>query len=177
MRRAPRVLTVLLAALPIPAPAQAPSEYLLKLDLVAKICRFTEWPSQSPTRNLYRPFVLGIIGRSPFGDDLDRFYLKQSIKGKAVQIRYCRTFDDLDGCDLVFVCASEKDRLGSILGHLRQKPILTVSDTPGFAQAGVMVNFTKDRGRLGLEVNAATAREGGIQFTSGLLQFARVVAS
>ena len=156
---------------------QAPSEYLSKLDLMAKICRFTEWPAQSPTRDLNRPFVLGIIGRSPFGDDLDQFYLKQSIKGKAVQIRYCRTPDDLESCDLLFICASEKDRLGSILGRTRQKPVLTISDTPGFAQAGVMVNFTKEGGRLGLELNAATAKEGGIRFASGLLQFARVVAS
>jgi hypothetical protein len=156
---------------------QAPSEYLSKLDLIAKICRFTEWPAQSSTRNPYRPFVFGIIGRSPFGDVLDQFYLKQAIKGKEVQIRYCRTPDDLESCDLLFICASEKDRLGSILGRTRQKPVLTVSDTPGFAQAGVMVNFTKEGGRLGLELNAATAKEGGIRFASGLLQFARVVAS
>jgi hypothetical protein len=177
MRPSWNIVALLLATTPVVAPAQAPSEYLIKLDLVAKICRFTEWPAQSPTRNLYRPFVFGILGRSPFGDDLDRFYLKQSIKSKSVQIRYCRTLDDLESCDLVFICASEKDHLGSILGRTRQKAILTISDTPGFAKAGVMVNFTKEGGRLGLEVNAVAAKEGGIQFASGLLQFAKVVAS
>jgi len=177
MRRLALTLTLLLAPLPAAAVMQAPSEYHVKLDLISKFSRFAEWPAQSSTRNIYRPFVLGIIGRSPFGDELDQFFLKQPLKGKAVQIRYCRTPDDMDACDMLFICASEKDRLALILGHLRQKPILTVGDSPGFAQAGVMVNFVKDGPRLNFEVNAATAKDAGIRFASGFLQIARVVAS
>jgi hypothetical protein len=156
---------------------QASSEYRSKIDLIAKFTRFAEWPTQSAVRNLNKPFVLGVIGRSPFGDELDQRFLKEPLKGKGVQIRYCRTLDDTDSCDLLFICSSEKDRLSSILARIRQKPILTVSDTAGFAQAGVMVNLVHEGSRLGFEINAAAAKEGGIRFASGFLQIARVVAS
>jgi len=177
MRHAFGLPVVLLASLPAAAVMQAPTEYQTKLDLISKFTRFVEWPGQSAVANAQSPFILGVIGRSPFGDELDRYFLKQPLKGKGVQIRYCRTPEDLDTCDLLFICASEKDRLKGILARTRQKPVLTVSDTPGFAQAGVMVNFVKEGGRLNFEINAATAKEGGIRFASGLLQVAHVVAS
>jgi hypothetical protein len=167
----------LLVSTPTVFAISAPSEYQLKLDLLPKFTRFVEWPSQSSVRNPFAPFILGVIGQSPFGDDLDRYFLKQLLKGKSVQVRYCRTLEDLDSCDLVFICASEKDRLKPILARVRQRPILTVSDTPGFAKAGVMVSFLREGSRLAFEVNVATAKETGIQFASSFLQVVRVVAS
>jgi hypothetical protein len=177
MRRWLRTPLCLLASLPATAVPQVPSEYQLKMELIPKFTRFVEWPNQSPVRNPYAPFILGVIGHSPFGDDLDRYFQKQTLKGKGVQIRYCRTLEDLDTCDLVFICASEKDRLKPILARVRQKPILTVSDSPGFAKAGVMVSFLREGNRLAFEVNAATAKEAGIQFGSSFLQVVRIVAS
>ena len=177
MRRLLRYPVALLASLPAVVAMSAPSEYQLKLDLFPKFTRFIEWPGQSSVRNLYAPFTLGVIGQSPFGDDLDRYFLKQLLKGKSVQVRYCRTLEDLDSCDLVFICASEKDRLKPILARVRQRPILTVSDTPGFAKAGVMVSFLREGNRLAFEVNVATAKEAGIQFASNFLQVVHVVAS
>ena len=176
MPRAFGLPLALLASLPAVVVMAAPSEYQLKLDLIPKFTRFVEWPNQSPVRNPDSPFILGVFGHSPFGDDLDRYFLKQPLKSKGVQIRYCRTLDDLDTCDLVFICASEKDRLKPILARVRQKPILTVSDTPGFAKAGVMVSFLREGNRLAFEVNANTAKESGIQFASNFLQVVRIVA-
>jgi hypothetical protein len=177
MRRALSIPVCLLASMPAGAVMQAPSEYQLKMDLIPKFTRFVEWPSQSPVRNSYSPFILGVIGRSPFGDEFERYFLKQTLKGKGVQIRYCRTLEDLDTCDLVFICASEKDRLKPILARVRQKPILTVSDSPGFSKEGVMVCFLREGNRLAFEVNAASAKEAGIQFASSFLQVVRIVAS
>ena len=96
MRRLLRYPVALLASLPAVVAMSAPSEYQLKLDLFPKFTRFIEWPGQSSVRNLYAPFTLGVIGQSPFGDDLDRYFLKQLLKGKSVQVRYCRTLEDLD---------------------------------------------------------------------------------
>jgi hypothetical protein len=177
MRRLFRLPMALLVSLPAAFAISAPSEYQLKLDLLPKFTRFVEWPSQSSVRNPYAPLILGVIGQSPFGDDLERFFHKQLLKGKGVQVRYCRTLEDLDSCDLVFICASEKDRLKPILARVRQRPILTVSDSPGFAKAGVMVCFLREGNRLAFEVNVATAKEAGIQFASNFLQVVRVVAS
>jgi hypothetical protein len=176
MPRLLRFLVTLLASLSAVAVISAPSEYQLKMELIPKFTRFVDWPSQSTVRNPYSPFILGVIGHSPFGDEFDRYFLKQPLKNKGVQVRYCRTLEDLDTCDLLFICASEKDRLKPILSRVRQKPILTVSDTPGFAKSGVMVSFLREGSRLTFEVNATAAKESGLQFASNFLQVVRIVA-
>ena len=102
MRHLLRTPLCLLAFLPVTAVTQVPSEYQLKMELIPKFTRFVEWPSQSSVRNPFAPFILGVIGHSPFGDEFDRYFQKQPLKGKGVQIRYCRTLEDLDTCDLVF---------------------------------------------------------------------------
>jgi len=173
----------LLLALPMPAllagtlASQQATEYQAKVDLLGKLTRFVEWPATSAVRNPRKAFVLGIVGRSPFGDELDQYFLRQLLKGKQVQVRYCRGPADFEGCDLLFICASEKVRLGSILARVQQRPVLTVADTPGFAQAGVMVGLLKEGEKLVFEVNPAAAKEGGFRFGSGFLQIARIVAS
>jgi hypothetical protein len=156
---------------------QPTTEYLAKVELLGKLTRFVEWPPQSAVRDSRKAFVLGIVGRSPFGDELDQYFLRQPIKGKPVQVRYCRVSADFEGCDLLFICASEKARLGSILAHTQQRPVLTVSDTAGFAKAGVMVGLLKEGEKLVFEVSLPAAKEGGIRFAPGFLQIARILAS
>jgi hypothetical protein len=156
--------------------AQPTAEYLAKVELLAKLTRFVEWPPQSVVRDPGKAFVLGIVGRSPFGDELDQFFLRQTLKGKQVQVRYCRAPADVETCDMLFICASEKERLGAILARIRLRPVLTVGDAPGFAQTGVMVVLLKEGDKLTFEVNLPAAKENNIRFASGFLQMAHIVS-
>lgn len=176
MARFPVAALLLALPLGVPCAAQPVSEYAAKVDLLAKFTRFVEWPPDSPVRDPAKAFVLGVVGRSPFGDELDQHFLKQTLKGKPVQIRYCRNPGDVESCDMLFICASEKERLGDLLARVRQRPVLTVADTAGFVHAGVMVGLIKDGGKLTFEVGLPPAKALGIRFSPGFLQIARIVA-
>jgi hypothetical protein len=157
------------------APRQPLPEYAAKVVLLEKLCQFVEWPSAAGAGGAEAPFVLGVVGQNPFGDELDTYFLARRVKGRPVRIRYFRGASDLGDCDLLFVAATERRALGDILARAGQKPTLTVSDGEGFAARGVMVNITRNEARLGFEVNLAAARSASIVISSSLLKIAKVI--
>lgn len=167
------VLALVLAGACGPAArAQAAPEHQAKIVLMDKLTRFVEWP---PGAGRAGAFVLGVLGRTPFGDDLDAYFATRTLKDRPVQVRALRQAADLGECDLLFICASERPRLGAILAQVKGRPVLTVADSEGFAQAGVMVAMVRSGARLGFEVNLAPVREAGLRMAPGFLQLARLV--
>jgi hypothetical protein len=53
--------------------------------------------------------------------------------------------------------------------------VLTVGDTAGFAERGVLINLQRQDSRLGFEINLAQARRSGLRFSSKLLKLGRIV--
>lgn len=165
-----RAVVAALLALPHVAGAQVP-EYEAKSEFLERFTRFIDWPDSTPGDT----FVIGILGRDPFGHYLDALATR-SIKGKPVEVRRLRTASDAGTCcQLLFISSSEADHLARVLSRTAGEPVLTVGDTPGFAEAGVLINLYEDRGRIGFEVNEAAVRRSGLHFNSKLLRLARLV--
>lgn len=162
---------LLLGAAPSVA-AQTTPEYQAKVVLMDKLTRFVDWP---PGAGKGGAFVLAVLGRTPFGDDLDNYFAVRTLKNRPVTVRYLHQIAELGPCDLLFICASEKPRLAAILERLRGRPVLTVADAEGFAGAGVMVGLVRSGARIGFEVNLAPTRESGLRMAPGFLQLATLV--
>jgi hypothetical protein len=157
--------------------AQGPStsEYATKVVLLERLCRFVEWPGTPPIDQDRGPFVLAVVGQSPFGEELDAYFLTHRIKGRPVTVKYFRGPRDLGPCDLLFISSSERGRLPEILTKTAGLPTLTVGDTEGYAARGVLVNIVPDRGHLGFEINLVAARAAGLQLASSFLKVARTL--
>lgn len=152
--------------------AEVTPEYQAKVVLMDKLTRFVDWPQGAEAN---RAFVLAVMGRTPFGDELDSYFAGRTLKGRPVTIRYLHQASEAGDCDLLFICASEKPRLAAILEQLKGRPILTVADAEGFARAGVMVGLVRTGSRIGFEVNLAPTRESGLRMAPGFLQLATLV--
>lgn len=59
-----------------------------------------------------------------------------------------------------------------MLRALGQTPVLTVSDAPGFVQAGGMIGLKLRGGRIGFDINHGAARATGLVLSSQLLKLA-----
>jgi len=147
-------------------------EYQAKVVLMEKITAYVDWPAPPASDH---PFVLGVVGRTPFGDELDTYFLAHSLKGRSVRIRYFSGAENIEPCDLLFICASEKDRLAVVLAKVKGRPILTIGDTPGFAKAGVMMNLVREGTRLAFEVNIASTKASGLRMAASLLNLSKIV--
>jgi len=151
------------------------SEYEMKAIFLERFTRFIEWPEEGRPDSTSETFILGVIGKNPFGSILDEIYSDQKIKNKAVEIRYISNMEEITGCHLLFIARSKKQKLQGILSFINEKPILTVSDTKGFAQKGVHINLYRKKDGTGFEINLSAALRTGFKISHLLLNIAKIV--
>jgi hypothetical protein len=155
--------------------AHAESEYDVKAAYLFKFTKFVEWPS-SAFSNPDAPFVIGIVGRDPFGG-LDRILEGKRTGERALEVRYLSAGDAAGqrACQMIFVNASEEHRLPDILSAIQGRPVLVVGESDGFASAGGMLGFAVRQSHMGVEVNSGAARQARLKISSQLLNIARIV--
>ncbi|MCX5883952.1 MAG: YfiR family protein [Deltaproteobacteria bacterium] len=114
---------------------------------------------------------LGIWGLNQFDDTFDKF------KGKPfdrcfLEISEISESQSLDQFQAVFISISEKAGLQEILARLKPLPVLIIGDSPGYMQAGVMINLIQRDDKLGFEINMKIAKAAGLKISSQLLKLA-----
>lgn len=149
-------------------------ENKLKVAFLLNFAKFTSWPSAVFSEPA-APFHFCVSGEDPFGAALNGLEKKQ-VGGRSIQIdRVANISRAMDQCQLVYLSPSEKNRLGQYLKAAKGKPILMVSDIPGFAKAGGTIELGRDQERLVFTVNNQAAKSSRLQLSSSLLQLAREV--
>jgi hypothetical protein len=170
-RRLVRSIVVLALIAGVARGEQTP-EYQVKAEFVERFTRFIDWPAGTDGHGA---FLIGIIGDNPFNGYLQRMAADRRIKGRAVEIRHLTDPTQVDACQIVFICGSERDRLRKILNRTESKPILTISDSAGFAASGVLINFYMSGETVRFEMNESAIERSGLKVSSRLLKLARLV--
>jgi|SRR5579872_898766 len=165
---------VLVGPNPSHADSDSDREYAVKAAYIYNFARFVDWPADAFPRP-DAPFVIGIVGKDPFGSIIDHAVQGKSINGRPFVVRRLKLDQDLRQCHILFVSASEKDKIGRLLAAVGGAPILTVGETPGFACRGGIVNFRIERGTVRFEINPDTAKRVRLTISSRLLGLARIV--
>jgi hypothetical protein len=150
------------------------SEYAVKGAFLTKFAMFVEWPEKT-FEHKGAPLIIGILGEDPFGPSFEAALAKEAAGGRTFVLKRFKSASEAAGCQILFVGASEKERLPQILDAVRGRPVLTVADHEGFAHRGGMINFIMDGGKVRFEVNAAAVEAGGLKMSAKLLQVARAV--
>lgn len=141
--------------------------------------RFTEWPADAlpPTG----PFVIGIAGSRALEDEIIRLADRQLIRERRLRVVRIKAPRDLDACHVVYfdpsMQAGEEPSLtaAEALPLLRDRPVLTVSESSDFLARGGVINLYRDGGNLRFEISPDTARARGLVLSSRLLALARIV--
>jgi hypothetical protein len=136
--------------------------------------RFVEWPSNA-FQNPAAPFVIGIVGKNPFGLDLARVAWRASADGRAIEIREFRLGDDIRACQILFIGWPNQKLVTQALTSLRGSSVLTVSDASGFVNWGGMIEFSQRGEEVRFAVNDEEIKRAGIKASSNLLKLASQV--
>jgi hypothetical protein len=91
------------------------------------------------------------------------------VQGRTVVVRRYATVRTVRDCHVLFVVEPDRRRMERILEVLSSRPILTVSDLPGFETKG-MITLTRQDHRIGLRINLAATQEAGLHLSSRLLR-------
>jgi hypothetical protein len=147
----------------------------VKAVFIERLCNFVEWPEEANLSDTSWPFVIGIMGRSPATSAIRRIYGSRPILGHPVEVRRIKTTSGIGGCHLLFIAENEKSRLADIIAAVSEEPVLTVSDTPGFCDWGVLLNFRIFNNKVGFEINERAVLDSPLSFSHHLLKTATIV--
>jgi len=156
------------------ARAQVVDEYQLKAAFLYNFAKFVDWPPQafkSPTD----PIVICIVGKNPFGRNLDQAVKGQVVRGRSFIVRQVADLQQLSVCHMVFVAVSERKQLAAIFGEIKTSAVLTVGESENFTAEGGMINFRIEDGNVRLQINAQAAAQQQIHISSKLLGLAQIV--
>lgn len=148
-------------------------EYQLKAEFLERFTRFIEWPITSPVNDGQTSFTICVAGTDPFGPYLKNLAANRRIKAKPILVR--QVSSDFDSCHMLFIAAMDKANALDVVRKTSDRPIVTVADTPGLGEAGVMINFYRRDDKVRFEINALAAERSGLRISSKLLKLARVV--
>jgi YfiR/HmsC-like len=162
---------LLLAGCGLSMAGETGNEYEVKAAFLFKFVSFVEWPKDVPAI----PVGICVLGQDPFGQELERVVKGKSINGRDFLIRRVKTADAAGDCHILFIGASESNRLPQILIRLRGVPVLTVGDLAGFCESGGTINLVVSDNRVQLEINPAAAERARLLVSSRLLSLARIV--
>jgi hypothetical protein len=158
------------------AQAAPTREYQVKAALLFNLGRFVSWlPEACPDTGA--AFVIGVLGEDPFGEALDAVVRGERIQERPAVVERYEDVSEVGRCQILFIGASETERLEEIFAGLAGGNVLTVGEAPTFAERLGVVRLDIVDNRLRLEVNTGAARASNVSISSRLLRLADVVHS
>lgn len=148
-------------------------EYQVKSTFIYKICKFTQWPKPQDANS---PFIISVLGKLPSGEKI-KLLPDITIHKRTVIIRKIRRLSEVKDSAVLFIASSEAHRIDTILDTVGTKPILTVGDTKGFGQKGVIINLYIEKNSVGFEINHEASKKASLQMHSQLFTIGKVVNS
>src|SRR5882762_3080597 len=82
------------------------SEYQVKAAFLYKFATYVRWPPRTGL-DASSPFVICVIGRDPFGRELDAVMQGQNIHGRSIVVRRLTRPEEAARCDLLFIGSSD----------------------------------------------------------------------
>ncbi|MEJ1963083.1 MAG: YfiR family protein [Gammaproteobacteria bacterium] len=170
-----RLPLLLVASLSIGA-SSGLAEYQVKAVFLFNFTQFVEWPPEA-FADAQSPFVIGVLGRDPFGKALDDAVRGEKVNGHSLVVQRYDRVSDLKPCQILFIDQSARTEAGKAIEALGHQRTLTVSDFEADAAREVIIRFLNEDKKIRLRINVDSARDAGLVISSKLLRPSQVVGS
>jgi hypothetical protein len=154
--------------------AQMTGEYRLKALFIYNFAKFVEWPT-SAFANPNEPIKLCIVGRDPFGADLDQAVIGKTISSRELLVKRIPKGAEPVGCQVLFLGAGEGRHARQMLAEFASAPVLTVGDSKNFPDGSLLISFCMEAGKVRFNINLDAAERAHLKISSKLLNLAKSV--
>ncbi len=152
-------------------------EYTLKAVAFEQVSRFIKWPNNSLTDDTNQPFTIVILGDDPFKGKIEKLYSNRNIKNKNVKTIYIDKITDFKSGHVLFISKSEKKEIENVVKYTKEKSVLVVGDTKGYANSGVHLNFLAINNKIKFEINKKEMLNAGFEVSYLLTRVSKIVDS
>jgi YfiR/HmsC-like len=150
------------------------SEYKIKAAYLYYFTTFVDWPSETYART-GETLVIGVLGEDPFGAVLDETLRGKSVNNRRLVARRFASIKEARDSHILFISASERDRLPSILKALEGSAVLTVGDLDQFASRGGQIAFRTEDKKVRFDINVAAVERAHLKISAQLMKLGRIV--
>jgi len=167
------VISVLLAYSLDSVVAQTGSN--IKAAFIEKFTHFIEWPDDALDSAEQSSFQICVVGDDPIINELHTLANLTKIKNRPVKVQKLQTLNTVADCALLYISRYSAYSVSSLVKQMQGKGILTIANSPGYTQQGVMLNFYEDNNQLRFEINHDAAKQSGFLISARLLKVARII--
>lgn len=154
-----------------PAEKSKLGEYQVKAAYLYNFTKFVEWPASAFASKDSR-FVLGVMGKDPFGQALDRTISTNTVNGRGFIIQRIEKEEEAAKCHILFLADPTGEAGAALLARLKGNPVLTVVESDSMPQGAGMVRFHLLDESVKFQVNQPAVAEAGLRASSKLLAVA-----
>ena len=170
----PLLLALLLPLLACGASPGPPTEAQVKAAFILNFLKFVEWPAGTTPTN--SPLTVLIPSHLPLGDELEDLLDGHTASDRRIQVRRgVEPLHRLPPCHVLLLVGAPARAQTETPSAFADRPVLTIGDAPGFAEAGGIIGFTGVQQKLRFEVNLDAAQRARLRLRSQLLNLARRV--
>ena len=150
-------------------------EYQVKAGFLRHFFSFIDWPAASFAEP-GAPFRLCILGRDPFGTQLDEVMRGESVNGHPIRVERAR--DEVPaGCHVLYT-AGDLDGQAALLQRVqRRQGLLVVGDSRRLFEHCGAIAFVVESERVRFDVNLPALSSRGLVASARLLRVAREVTN
>ncbi|MCF7821211.1 MAG: YfiR family protein [Mariprofundaceae bacterium] len=143
----------------------------VKAVYVYNFIRFTEWPDETSTPAERKLLVLGNLTLlKTFKHDAFRL----TAKNTSLYTHSCPTPACIKESHALFIDRTKSSQLIKILASLKNRPVLTISDIPGFADKGGMIELKRDQEHVIFRINIEAIKQANLYVSAQLLELAEI---
>jgi len=153
------------------AQTETGKEYDLKSTFIYNFTKYIKWADSDSAED----FKIVILGDDDIITPLEKIAKMRTVNNRKILIKHLENIQDIETCHILFISASKKNKLNTILKNIEHKNILTISDSKGFAHKGVAINFVIIEGKIKFEINSRALGRAGLQVSSQLQKLAILV--
>jgi hypothetical protein len=149
-------------------------ENQVKAVFLFNFTQFVEWPSSS-FNDPDSPFVIGILGRDPFGNYLDETIYGEKMQNHPLVVERYKDLSELKNCHMLFIGQDDPQKIKAVLDIMSKRHTLTVSDSDNFASFGGMIRFFTQDNKTRLQINLPKTKNAELNISSKLLRVAEII--
>jgi len=145
----------------------------VKAAFVLRFAGYVQWPVDALGEG---DLVIAVLGDAAMAENLEALATGRSVAGRTVSVRRVASVSQSEGAHVLVVGRARRGDLRSLLRPLGGRSVLVVSSEERALDAGSVINFISEEGRVRFEIALPAARRMGLRVSSELLSVAaRVV--
>jgi len=151
-------------------------ERRLKAVFLFNFTQFVQWPQNALPAD-QSPFVIGILGPNPFGVYLEEIISDEKVNGHPLTVHYYNQVEEMQACHILFVNIADIKKQEETIAALKNRNILTVSDSYDFLQKNGMIRLYTSENKIKIQINLEASKNAGMEISSKLLRLAEIFTS